>query len=95
MTSCSYGHPLRPQAAPGPQAGSEGQPVFHARRGDGAYARLLAAMRALTDIEPDATFADQAVLIEGEQLVRHLQERVRKATGRHLSPQTQRPDDHG
>jgi len=86
MTSRRLGHPLAPTRGPGPHAAADGDPVYHSSRGDGAYARLLAAMRRMTDLEPDATFANEDVLVEGEHLVQLLRDRVSQATGRYLAP---------
>jgi hypothetical protein len=55
------------------------EPVVYRYREPSAFARLLASLSSVTGVEPDALFADEAVLVEGELLIRLFQARVTAA----------------
>lgn len=50
-------------------------PTVYAATPPGTFARLLASVASVVDIEPSGSFADEAVVAEGEALLRCLHDR--------------------
>lgn len=84
------GHAVHEESSGGVGTPTEAhlEPVMYPYREPHAFARLLASVSSLTDTEPDETFTDLTMLLEGAALIRRFEARVQNL---HCGPAADRP----